>query len=489
MKRTIGLSSVGHRRSGRTADSHLLTVCLTALSCFGFGERVRAQNVELAQAAVAPLAFPTTPAPPSVPVVGPYAEYDPLRWKGLTVPLPGPVDTIDQQFFGIRKALADVGIGYLGFTNDNFQDNLVRHSLPAPAAGNRQNQLYNGQLPTYSTSNFGYVTFDLARYGIPDGQIVVGGVFLRTNWNPLGPNAIGLSQATYYQTLLHGLLEFKIGYLSNSLEFLGTYVGGSIAGGIFGPSASLPVEQGENATVYTTPGVNLKVNFSPVWYDKVGVQRAISPDGDVVEHNENISGVRFTVPNAGVLVINEAGYRVSASPGVPQVWVRAAASYTSSKYIDDTKPAIEKFRSDNNYGLYLLADRQLWQRSSHVGRAAQGVYAGFSVEYVPPSLNRFSQYYEARLYGFGLIPTRPRDQTSLVFTDNVFSGYLVDTARNAKQLAHDSTQALTLSYSAHVYPGINLNIGVSYIDNPTSVTYTTTTGSAVNILLGTVAFF
>ena len=233
----------------------------------------------------------------------------------------------------------------------------------------------------------------------------------------------------------------------------------------------------------------MKVNFTQDWYTKLGVERAISPDGVVVEHNENTQAVRFTVPNAGVFVIDETGYRVNASPGVPQVWVRAAASYTSSKYIDDTKPAGQGIRSDNNYGLFLLADRQLWQKAPHLGTAAQGLYAGFSVEYVPPGLNGFSQYYEGRIYGFGLVPTRPRDQVSLVFTDNVFSGYLVNAARARKLLAHGDSQALTVSYSAHVYPGINLNAGLSYIDNPTSVTYTRTTGSALNVLLGTVAFF
>ena len=111
------------------------------------------------------------------------------------------------------------------------------------------------------------------------------------------------------------------------------------------------------------------------------------------------------------------------------------------------------------------------------------------MEYAPPALNRFSQYYEARLYGFGLIPTRPRDLLSLVATSSKFSNYLVDSAIESNQLAHRSTQSVTLTYSAHVLPGVNLNGGVSYTNNPTSVTYTQRTGSDLNILLGTVTFF
>ena len=446
----------------------------------------RAQALDYAQNSIAPLPVPPSPAPP-LPSVSPYAQFDPLRWKGLNIPLPGPVDTIDQRLLGVRDSLADLGIGYFGFTNSSFQDNLLHHGLPTPGSDSARNtQLYNGQLPTLYSSNILMVTYDLGRYGIPDGQIVVGGTFLRTDWNPGGPNAAVMSQATYYQTLLNGKVEFKIGYLSNSLEFLGTYVGGNIAGGVFGPSAGLPVEQGESSVVYPAPGANATVHLRPHVYDKVGVQRAISPDGTVVENIENRSGVRFAVPNSGVWVVNEVGYRRNAEPDLPQTWVRAATSYTSSRYQNLATPGV---RTPTSYGLFLLADRQLVQFAPHVGTAGQGIYAGFSVEYVPPTLNRFSQYYEGRLYSFGLFPTRPRDQSSLVATYNVFSDYLVNRAHAAGQLAHSGSLAVTLSHSAHVYPGVNLNVGVSYINNPTSVTYNTHTGSALNIILGTVTFF
>ena len=460
--------------------------CRWASTCAAIllvGAATRPARAQLATGAVptASSLNATQATPPSLP--DPDIHTDALKIKGWNIPIPGASDTLDGHLFGVRDTLADYGIGYFGFTNSYFSDNVLRHGLPV---GSRENQLYSGQLPTVFSSNFGYVTYDLSRYGIPNGQIVLGLNFVRTNWTPLGPDNLSLSSATYYQTFLHKAVELKIGYIANSLEFLGTYVGGSLAGGVFGPNGTIPVEQGETTTIYPTPGIDVKVNLPDHLYDKIGVERALSPDGVTVENHQDGGGVRFTLQNSGVFVIDEAGYRVDPSPGVHQTWIRGAASYTSSNYQDYSKPPL---RADHNYGLYLFGDRQFWQSRPRGRTTAQGLYAGFTVEYAPPALNRFTQYYEARIYGFGLIPGRPRDLLSLVFTDNVFSSDLIDTAHLQHQLTHRNSEALSLNYSAHVYHGININGGLSFINNPTSVTYTQRTGSALNVMLGTVTFF
>src|SRR6476661_5769927 len=53
----------------------------------------------------------------------PTPDFESLRVKGLNITLPGPQDTIDPDFAGIRSSLAAVGIGYIGYTNNNFFDN------------------------------------------------------------------------------------------------------------------------------------------------------------------------------------------------------------------------------------------------------------------------------------------------------------------------------------------------------------------------------
>jgi porin len=109
--------------------------------------------------------------------------------------------------------------------------------------------------------------------------------------------------------------------------------------------------------------------------------------------------------------------------------------------------------------------------------------------YAPPELNRFSQYYELRLYGIGLLPSRPRDMLSLVVSRNVFSHYLVDAALQQGQLAHDASLSITAGYSATIAPGIRAGIGLGYTDHPTPVVYTPQTGSALNILANVITFW
>jgi hypothetical protein len=97
--------------------------------------------------------------------------------------------------------------------------------------------------------------------------------------------------------------------------------------------------------------------------------------------------------------------------------------------------------------------------------------------YAPPEFNRFSQYYELRLYGIGLLPSRPGDMVSVVVTRNVFSHYLVDAALQGGQLAHAGNWSITAAYTAPIAPGIRVGIGLGYTNNPTPVIYTPQTGA------------
>jgi porin len=72
----------------------------------------------------------------------PPPDFESLRSKGLNITLPGPEDTIDPDYAGIRSNLASLGIGYIGYSNNNFYNNL----LPAERSTFGQ-QTYNGQKP------------------------------------------------------------------------------------------------------------------------------------------------------------------------------------------------------------------------------------------------------------------------------------------------------------------------------------------------------
>ena len=176
------------------------------------------------------------------------------------------------------------------------------------------------------------------------------------------------------------------------LEFWGPFLAGNLAASIFGPSATIPVEAGISAPAWSTPAINIKVNGPYGFYNKLGIQRASSPDGPFAEKMDNPTGLKWSTPNSGVLVINEFGYRKEAAPGQLATWVRAAPMFTTSQYTDFAFGG----RSNGNYGAYFLADQQFVQLAPVAGQAARGVYAGVSAMYAPPEFNRFSQYYELR---------------------------------------------------------------------------------------------
>jgi porin len=407
-------------------------------------------------------------------------DFDSLRIKGLNLPLPGPQDTIDPDFAGIRSSLASLGIGYIGYTNNSFFDN----TLPVERTTFGQ-QTYNGQKPTFLSNNVMQLTYDLSRHGIPDGQIVLGGIYQFDTWNPGGPNALSLATLSFYQTFLNKQVELKFGYLNNSFEFWGPYLSGNLSSSIFGPSGAIPIEAGLNAYGFSTPSINIKVNGPNGLYDKFAVQRASSPDGPVAEKTDNPTGLDWSTPNSGVLVINEFGYRKEAAPGQLATWVRAAPMFNTSQYVDFAFGG----RRTGDYAAYFLADQQFAQLAPAPGQAARGIYAGVTAMYAPAEFNRVSQYYELRSYGIGLLPSRPRDMLSLVISRNVFSNYLVDAALRQGQLAHAGSLSITAAYIATLAPGIRAGIGLGYTDHPTPVTYTPQTGSALNILANVTTFW
>src|SRR5215212_7463019 len=71
-------------------------------------------------------------------------DFESLRIKGIYLALPGAQDTTGPDFAGIRSSLGSLGIGYMGYSNNTFFNNLL--------SGERSTfgqQVYNGQKPTF----------------------------------------------------------------------------------------------------------------------------------------------------------------------------------------------------------------------------------------------------------------------------------------------------------------------------------------------------
>ncbi|QHP67976.1 hypothetical protein EI171_12055 [Bradyrhizobium sp. LCT2] len=252
------------------------------------------------------------PAKAITPQPGPFAKFENLRIKGLEVNLPGPADTLVQDKGGIRSALAEIGIGYIAWTQNTYVSNL----LPNAAKSTIANQLYSGQNPTFYTLNYMMVTYDLSRYGIPDGQIIVGTEQQAWTWQPGGPDRWGINTIAYYQTFFDRKLELKVGYLMNSYELAGTVVGGNPGANVFGPSSNVLYQGGMNFAPAPTPTLNLTYHFDDRLYNKVSFQRSTSPDGVFAHITANSTGLNWSTANAGLLLLDESGYRNSEPPRV-----------------------------------------------------------------------------------------------------------------------------------------------------------------------------
>jgi porin len=144
-------------------------------------EQMRAQCfLVVARAAAVPFFFgidlsavePASPQPS-------FAEMDKMSGvKGWNIGFPSFGDTLTQDYGGWRSTLASAGIGLIQYNSERFQANL----LDTPREGPRFNQFYEsaqiywGQKPSFSNTNVIVLTYDLSRFGVPDGQLQFSGI-------------------------------------------------------------------------------------------------------------------------------------------------------------------------------------------------------------------------------------------------------------------------------------------------------------------------
>lgn len=406
--------------------------------------------------------------------IAPFAKFDNLREKGIWLNIPGPADTIDQDKDGVRSALADLGIGYVGWT----QNTLIDNRMPNASKSTIFNQRYIGESPTFGTVNSMIVTYDLGQFGIADGQITVGAEQQYWTWKPAGPDRVGINTIAYYQTFFDRTLELTMGYLRNHDEFLGMNP--------FGPTPIILSQAGMSNNSAPTPALNVKYNLNDRLYTKISIQRSVSPDGQSAHITENPTGLDWRTANAGILLLDEFGYKTKAAPGLPETWLRAGIGFNDSRYPNLADPS--QPRANANSAYYVAVDRQFWQ-SDDEGSPARGIYGGFSAMYAPSDVNKVSRYLELRLYAKGPFGSRPGDQIAIAATNTAWSHLAVDAALAKGDLVHRNSTAIWGRYTARLAPGVYATLGLLYINNPTTITYTRQTGHALNVLVSTSVFF
>ena len=359
-----------------------------------------------------------------------------------------------------REKLADWGFSYYGYSINTAQQNLLNASR---SARNGDQQYFGQKASAYSLSNL-MLAYSFDSIGLPDTQIQGGIGFATTTWEPAGPKLFSTTGLALYQSLFDRAVELKVGLLSNSYEFVGTYVGDNLASAIFGASSTIPAETGMSDARAPKPGANITLHWGN-YYSKFGAAVSSSPEGYVAEKRDNVSGFKWKTANSNGLIVEEVGFRRAASAKDPKTWVRVGYIRNWSDYTDYAHGG----RSSQNYSFYALGDHQVLRFNN--GNAS-GLNIGGSAFLGLDRYAPIAQSYEARFYVTGPFHSRPGDVISFIATDNVFSQYVVNAVRKAGGFAKEGSWVLTWAYSAAIAPGTYAGLGLAYADHPTVGAYT-----------------
>jgi porin len=406
---------------------------------------------------------PTSPATQTEATAPPSDPADAPPFLGQVIVQPPSSGRVEGDL--INKHLRPYGLELFDISQDlTFSYNLL--SPPVPLA----QQTYNGQRPTFTTSHYPALTWDLRQLHVRGGQLVVEGAIQRNSWYPGGPEATGFGQVSYYQSLFHGKVEVKGGYIDNDGEFVGLFVGGLASNGALGVYAVLPFEVGMSYLPLTAPALNTTFHTPDYTYSKVGFQRSFDPGGGAEEVKRDSLGLRFSPKGDGLLMIYEGGYKHDPAPDTKQTWARVGymyndTHYTSAKPLPATAPPnAPPLKTGNNQAVYGLVDRQFVKTS--VEHPGNGIFGGVSAEYAPPAQNAYTAYYEARLYDNGPFRSRPSDFASLVASRTGYSRYVTDAYVRSGKSVWRAADAVTASYTVKLFRGAFLANGLSYTNGP-----------------------
>lgn len=301
------------------------------------------------------------------------------------------------------------------------------------------------------------------------------GSFQGINNNEVTTNTAKLYQAWVQQTLWDERVSLLAGLLDLGTEF---YVNDT-AGLFMHPGSSVGLELGQTGvngpSISPTSSVAFRAKVQPVpdWYAQAAVFDGVPGD----PNNPRGTHVQFNQGD-GALVIAEIGY-LGGDHG--QVFLsdrdrEEKASQPLSKYAIgtwyytasfddrvDVDGAGNRIRRKNNQGIYVLAERTLYQES---GDSAQGLNAFIRYGIANDDINRLDRALAVGAAYTGLLPGREADQL----------GFSVSNAHNGEKYkrsqvnegtpADSSETGLELTYRTQATPWLAIQPSLQYVINP-----------------------
>jgi porin len=374
-----------------------------------------------------------------------------LNYVGGDTVMPPFTESLVDMHSRYRQALLNKGIALRVISSEVYNQNVLSRPVPA------DEQAYVGQRPFESAMVQPILTADLRQLHLQHAQLYLGGVWNWSSWNPANPKALQLWDLYIYKEFGKDRFELKAGYVSNNLDFVGLFVGGSTATAAQGVYAVLPYELGMSYFPLNSPSANIRIRGPQHTYMRTGFQRSLDPNGGTAEVARNHTGFRFDPHGDGLLLIAEAGFQRAAAASASEVWLRGGYTYNSTAFTS----LVNGKQQTGNYLTFALADLQI-HRPNPV-QPAQGLYLGGTAMTADSHYNPYDRYYEARLYRKAPFRSRPSDMASVVSSYTGHSKYITDSLAAAGKSVWRNSASITASYAFRVHSGQYLNTGLSYI--------------------------
>lgn len=398
--------------------------------------------------------------------------YDKYLTRGSETPIPPSCDSLSPELGGLRSKLVDEGFNLQIIQTGSLVYDILDHRGPV--------QLYSGQDPSFTHVGMWVGTYDLGRLGLPENSQITASIFTYgASFDLDSINSVKPGQISANIPLMDGQIKTQFGYYGIGSMFYGTIIGSNIAQSTLGAQSSFMAQMGAQGLT-PTPSFDIRI-FSDdrKFYNHFGIGRSISPKGVFVDADINPSGLRFTVPGAEAVLLDEIGYRTEG-PGERKRWVRAGVVYNTSDYARLDNPQ----ETEHNLGFYAAATLQLTQPNPEL--YFQGWYLDVRGELSRENVNAISSTAGVNLYKIGTFDSRPFDLFGVGINRSNFSDTLRGTLARFGVASDAYQTSYSLNYTAQIRPGLYLQTGLSYVDNPT---LTPKLDHALNARIGVAATF
>jgi porin len=268
-------------------------------------------------------------------------------------------------------------------------------------------------------------------------------------------NALRLGELWYQQKFFGSKLTVKFGELPVDSDFIvpeyyagtcqftllnQTFFYPSLAFNVFDIPGFPATTHGLATTPYATPGTVIRWQPSEKLYAQYGLYSG-SPDATG-------SGGQFPVSRAdGALNYLELGYERNPgtnNPGLGGAY-KLGAYYHTSSFADDYQGVFYAAglapappRHDGNYGVYLLAEQQLYLPYGKTDPAQRGLTAFVRALGAPADRNLMQSEFDGGLVYRGLIPTRDWDTLAFAGSYLEFSRDIASAQRAINSIAPGS---------------------------------------------------